>query len=111
MSTHNDIKRPGLPPLPGPTGSALARCPFCGSSKVYIRFYNQPSVCCEDCLCMGPAAQRLTKDNKTECEQEATLRWNKRVDYSHKVTLAQNTELRRAGHLSNDKQKGEPGIA
>jgi hypothetical protein len=24
---------------------------------------------------------------------------------------APNTELRRAGHLSNDKQKGEPGIA
>ena len=66
---------------------ALARCPFCGSAKVYVRFYNQPSVCCEDCLCMGPAAQHLTKGNKDECEREAILRWNKRVDYSHKITL------------------------
>lgn len=70
-----------------PEVEALKRCPFCGSSKVYVRFYNQPSVCCEDCLCMGPAAQRLTKDNKNQCEEEAGLRWNKRVDYSHKVTL------------------------
>ena len=36
---------------------------------------------------MGPAAQRLTKDNKDQCEREAVLRWNKRVDYSHKITL------------------------
>lgn len=72
-----------------PTGSAITRCPFCGSSRVYVRFYNQPSVVCKDCLCMGPAAQRLTLDpnNKGQCEQEAVLRWNKRVDYSHKITL------------------------
>lgn len=64
------------------------RCPFCGSSKVHVRFYNQPSVVCDDCLCMGPASpQRLTRDNKAYCEGEAILRWNKRVDYSHKITL------------------------
>lgn len=67
----------------------LKRCPFCGSSHVYVRFYNQPSVCCEDCLAMGPAASRLTQhpDNKDRCEEEAALRWNKRVDLSHTVTL------------------------
>ena len=66
----------------------LMRCPFCGSSKVYVRFYNQPSVVCEDCLAMGPASpRRLTKDNQAECEKEAVLRWNKRVDYYHKITL------------------------
>lgn len=65
----------------------IKRCPFCGSSKVIVRFYNQPSVVCDKCLCMGPAAQRLTKDNKDECEKEAILRWNKRVDYSHKITF------------------------
>lgn len=70
----------------------LSRCPFCGSSRVYVRFYNQPSVVCEDCLCMGPAARRLTAhpDNKSECEQEAILRWNKRVDYSHAIALEKN---------------------
>lgn len=36
---------------------------------------------------MGPAAQRMTKENKQNCEQEAILRWNKRIDYSHKITL------------------------
>lgn len=67
----------------------LERCPFCGSQKVAVRFYNQPSVVCETCLCMGPAAQRLSKDNKEQCQQEAELRWNKRVDYSHTITLEQ----------------------
>lgn len=54
-------------------------CPFCGSDKVYVRFYNQPSVCCEVCLCMGPASKRLTKENKDDCEREAVLLWNKRA--------------------------------
>ena len=76
---------------PAPT-SDLARCPFCGSAKVHVRYYNQPSVCCNDCLCMGPAAQRLTNDNKDECSREAILRWNKRTDYSHKITLAHNAK-------------------
>lgn len=66
---------------------SLERCPFCGSARVGVRFYNQPSVVCEDCLCMGPAAQRLTAHNKDECREEAKLRWNKRVDYTHKITL------------------------
>ncbi len=67
--------------------NAISRCPFCGSSKVRVRFYNQPSVVCEDCLCMGPAAHRLNLDNKDQCEAEAILRWNHRTDLSHKVTL------------------------
>ena len=41
------------------------------------------------------------KDNKAQCEQEAVLRWNKRVDYSHKITLAQNAELRHGANNSN----------
>lgn len=36
---------------------------------------------------MGPASQRLTKTNNNECEAVAVLYWNKRVDYSHKITL------------------------
>ena len=84
------------PPLADATGSALARCPFCGSSKVYVRLYNQPSVCCETCLAMGPATvSRLNKDNQSELEIEAAKRWNKRVDYSHKVALAQNAPAQR----------------
>lgn len=80
----------------------LKRCPFCGSSKVYVRFYNQPSVCCEECLCMGPAAQRLTRDNKVQCEKEAALRWNKRVDLSHKITLEAGTPVIKVSFLSHD---------
>jgi hypothetical protein len=68
----------------------LSRCPFCGSSKVYVRLYNQPSVHCEECLSLGPAAQRLTKDNEDQCLEEAALRWNKRVDLSHKITLEES---------------------
>src|SRR5690348_16133770 len=34
----------------GPASEALLACPFCGSRRVQVRFYNQPSVCCEDCL-------------------------------------------------------------
>jgi hypothetical protein len=42
---------------------------------------------------MGPATvRRLNKDNQSELEIEAAKRWNKRVDYSHKVTLAQNSD-------------------
>lgn len=59
-------------------GSALMVCPFCGSSKVSVRFYNQPSVVCHTCLCMGPAASRLRKDNQAQCQQEAAERWNQR---------------------------------
>ena len=61
-----------------PAGSALMACPFCGSPKVGVRFYNQPSVVCHNCLCMGPAASRLRKDNKDQCEREAIERWNQR---------------------------------
>lgn len=53
-------------------------CPFCRSPNVRVRFYNQPSVCCESCLCMGPASHRLTKTNKDQCEREAIVLWNKR---------------------------------
>jgi hypothetical protein len=42
---------------------------------------------------MGPASQRLTKINKDECEREAILRWNKRVDYSHLITLEKTPDL------------------
>ena len=76
------------PPLADAIGSAIKRCPFCGSAKVAVRFYNQPSVVCADCLCMGPAARRLTKVNKEQCEREAVVRWNHRPDFSHKITLA-----------------------
>jgi hypothetical protein len=59
-------------------GSALMVCPFCGSPKVSVRFYNQPSVVCHNCLCMGPAASRLRKDNQAQCQKEASERWNLR---------------------------------
>ena len=40
---------------------------------------------------MGPATvRRLNKDNQRDLEIEAAKRWNKRVDYGHKITLAQN---------------------
>lgn len=66
----------------------MKHCPFCGSLKVRVRFYNQPSVVCENCLCMGPATvRRLNKDNKDELEKEAVLRWNKRVVLDNKITL------------------------
>jgi len=68
-------RRTPLPPAPG---SALMLCPFCGSPKVSVRFYNQPSVVCHKCLCMGPAASRLRKDNQAQCQQEASERWNQR---------------------------------
>lgn len=89
---QTDIQQSERPAgLARPGGSALARCPFCGSSKVYVRLYNQPSVCCETCLAMGPATvRRLNKDNQRDLEIEAAKRWNKRVDYGHKITLAQN---------------------
>jgi hypothetical protein len=66
----------------------LQRCPFCGSSKVHVRFYNQPSVCCETCLAMGPATEeRLNSQNLDKLMEEAALRWNKRVVLTHKITL------------------------
>lgn len=73
----------------------LKRCPFCGSSRVEIRLYNQPSAVCLDCLCMGPAAHRLTKNpnNLEQCLEEAAIRWNHRVDFSHPVTLEANQPI------------------
>lgn len=58
----------------------LKDCPFCGSSKVEVRLYNQPSVVCHACLAMGPAAPRLTKspDNTEECKRIAVQKWNDR---------------------------------
>lgn len=59
----------------------LKPCPFCGSSRVYVRLYNQPSVCCEECLAMGPGSnQRLTRENKEQCVEEASEKWNGRDD-------------------------------
>ncbi len=40
---------------------------------------------------MGPASSHLTKTNKDDCEREAILRWNKRIDLSHVVTLEATT--------------------
>ena len=64
----------------------IAPCPFCGSDRVAVRLYNQPSVVCENCLCMGPAADRLTKapDNLNECITQAEELWNKRKDFGAK---------------------------
>lgn len=59
----------------------LLPCPFCGSQKVELRLYNQPSVVCENCLAMGPAAPRLTKwpNNLDECKRIAQEKWNQRT--------------------------------
>lgn len=82
-----------------PEQNKLNPCPFCGSSRVTVRFYNQPSVVCEDCLAMGPAAQRLTMkpDNRSEAAAEACALWHKR-GLSNNATLehlrADNHRLR-----------------
>ncbi len=61
------------------TVARLEPCPFCGSTSIAVRFYNQPSVCCADCLAMGPASpNRLTKANKDACAAAAVELWNKR---------------------------------
>ncbi len=59
----------------------LAACPFCGSSNVYLTFYNRPCVVCQTCWAGGPAASRLDQmeSNKKQAGLEACLLWNKRA--------------------------------
>ena len=59
----------------------LAACPFCGSSNVYLTFYNRPSVVCQSCWAGGPSASRLDRmeSNKKQAGLEACLLWNKRA--------------------------------
>ena len=59
----------------------LAACPFCGSSNVYLTFYNRPSVTCQTCWAGGPSAARLDnmESNKKQAGLEACLLWNKRA--------------------------------
>ena len=69
------------PPVRSSDGcSALFACPFCGSERVELRYYNQPSVVCLDCLAVGPASERLLRfeSNKQQCAAQATALWNRR---------------------------------
>jgi hypothetical protein len=59
---------------------SLQACPFCGSTRLETRLYNQPSVVCLQCLAMGPGARRLTKEsNVAELKIEAEALWNARL--------------------------------
>jgi hypothetical protein len=70
----------GVSPMPTVNEAVLKPCPFCGSSAVYVRFYNQPTVCCEKCLAGGPGTPRqLNAENKDELEKEAIGLWNNRM--------------------------------
>lgn len=62
------------------TISETRPCPFCGSLKVSVRFYNQPSVVCLHCLAMGPATSKRIKngDDLMEFRKEAIRLWNGR---------------------------------
>lgn len=64
----------------------LLPCPFCGSSRVAVRFYNKPSVMCELCGAFGPSGPLLKMHNMEECKEEASKLWNERVH------LTTNTE-------------------
>lgn len=60
--------------------TGLKACPFCGSEKVEVTFYNKPSVVCQNCWAGGPNANELTAyDTKEGAGMEAAYLWNKRA--------------------------------